>query len=116
MNVQDAAGRRYHVIVTGLADHPLATLSRPLAAVLVCRPAHVTATDMARLTDLYRLTPAESRVAQHLLGGGDIASAADRLGTSRETVRTHLRHLFEKTTTHRQPDLTRVLLTSLGDF
>ena len=35
---------------------------------------------------------------------------ADRLGLSRHTTRQHLRQVFQKTATHRQAELVRLLL------
>ena len=44
------------------------------------------------------------------LEGFDLRRAADRLGVAVHTVRTHLRLVFEKTNTHRQAELVRILL------
>jgi len=46
------------------------------------------------------------------LDGESIDRLADRLCISRNTARTHLRRLFAKTTTARQADLMRVLLST----
>ena len=57
----------------------------------------------------YRLTAAESQLLAQLgdgLGPADIASAN---GVSIHTVRTHLKHLFDKTGVSRQSDLIRLL-------
>jgi DNA-binding CsgD family transcriptional regulator len=37
--------------------------------------------------------------------GDGLQAAADRLGVSLATARTHLRHVFEKTSAHRQAEL-----------
>ena len=63
------------------------------------------------LRRLYGLTAAESRVAGEVLRGSGIDEAATRLGLKRETVRTHLKHIFTKVGTTRQADLVRLLLT-----
>lgn len=61
----------------------------------------------------FGFTPAEARVAAQMAAGLPISEIADRLGVSRETVRTHLKHIFEKTGCRRQAELT-ALLTALG--
>lgn len=57
----------------------------------------------------FGLTAAEFRLAGLLLQGCSLDEASARLGTSRNTVRTQLRGLFEKTGTRRQPDLVALL-------
>lgn len=58
---------------------------------------------------LYKLTGAELRVLQALAQGLSGKEAADMLGISEATVRTHLQHIFSKTDTLRQSDLLRLL-------
>lgn len=57
----------------------------------------------------HRLTAAERRVLTQLAGGLGVADIATANGVSVHTVRTHLKHLFEKTGTGRQSDLIRLL-------
>jgi DNA-binding CsgD family transcriptional regulator/PAS domain-containing protein len=61
---------------------------------------------------LYGLTGAELRVVLALAQGLGGKEAADMLGISETTVRTHLRHIFSKTDTARQADLLRLLQNS----
>lgn len=61
------------------------------------------------LVEVYRLTPAEARLAAELLSGDSLALIAQRLGISHETARSHLGSIFEKTGTHRQAQLVRLL-------
>ncbi len=49
------------------------------------------------LAALSRLTPAEQAVARLAAGGYDNSSIAAKLHVSMNTVKTHLRHIFEKT-------------------
>jgi DNA-binding CsgD family transcriptional regulator len=67
-----------------------------------------------RLMTLYRLTPAESGVAQLLLRGLDLATVAIELEISVETVRTHVRRILSKTGARRQSDLMLLLLREVG--
>jgi DNA-binding CsgD family transcriptional regulator len=67
-------------------------------------------------TDLYsrtfRLTPAEARLAVRLASGASLMESADEFGVTHNTVRAQLRAIFDKTGTHRQIDLVRLLQRS----
>jgi DNA-binding CsgD family transcriptional regulator len=56
------------------------------------------------------LTPAEVRFTHEILKGDGLQAAADRLGISVTTARTHLAHVFGKTGTRRQAELVRLIL------
>ena len=51
------------------------------------------------------LTVAEARVALLLRGHADLAQVAQQLDVAVSTVRTHLKHAFQKTGTRRQSEL-----------
>jgi DNA-binding CsgD family transcriptional regulator len=72
---------------------------------------HAKETPASVLLRLYGLTASEARVAGEVLRGSSVDEAAKRLGLKRETVRTHLKHIFAKVGTTRQADLVRLLLT-----
>ena len=63
----------------------------------------------------FGLTPAEARLALHLVAGETLRSAAVKLSISYETARTCLKHIFRKTGTCRQAELVIVILTALPD-
>lgn len=69
--------------------------------------------DQGALQRLYGLTSTEARVAALLAKGNSVAEIADFLGNTAYTIRTHLRHIFDKTGTARQVDLVHLLLRSL---
>lgn len=58
----------------------------------------------------FALTDREVEIAELLLAGHSIESAAFALGITTGTTRVHLRHIFSKTGTNRQADLIRLLL------
>lgn len=62
------------------------------------------------LTKIHALTPTEAALASALAEGRSLADFAEARGSSEETARTHLKRILEKTGTHRQADLVRVLL------
>lgn len=61
---------------------------------------------------LHKLTGAELRVLLALAQGMGAKEAADMLGISEPTARSHLQHMFSKTNTARQADLLRLLQNS----
>jgi DNA-binding CsgD family transcriptional regulator len=66
------------------------------------------------LAQLYGLTPAECRAAERLTAGRTIAEAAADLGVRYETVRTHVKRVYQKVGVSRQSDLVRVLAGGVG--
>lgn len=83
--------------------------SAAVAAILVSRGASDIPQRVRSAANLYAFTPAESRVAQALLGGGTVGSLARTLGISEATVKTHLQHIFDKTGTRRRADLVQLI-------
>lgn len=70
--------------------------------------------DERALIALYGLTRGEATLAAKLVQGKTIEEAAGDLFISEHTARTHLKRIFMKTDTHRQPELVvRMLLTVL---
>jgi DNA-binding CsgD family transcriptional regulator len=57
----------------------------------------------------FGLTPAELRVLFAIIEVGPVPEVSEVLGVSEATVKTHLRHLFEKTGTHRQAELVKLV-------
>lgn len=57
----------------------------------------------------YKLTPSELRVLFAIVEVGGVPEVAEVLGISDTTARTHLKHLFEKTSTSRQADLVKLV-------
>ena len=61
----------------------------------------------------FGLTPAEARLALHLVAGETLRSAEAKLCITYETARTHLKNIFNKTGTSRQAELVIVIVTAL---
>src|SRR3954454_13397801 len=106
-----SGARPYLLTVMPLRDER-AWLGTPRACALVlaidaacCRPASA-----ERLCERYRLTATEARTALALLDAERLQDVAERLGVSLPTVRTTLQRVFNKTDTHRQPELVWLLL------
>src|ERR1019366_3734951 len=62
------------------------------------------------LRERFKFTGRESAIAIHFAAGGDGRSAAESLGISYETIRSHLKHIYDKTDVHRRRDLVDLLL------
>lgn len=69
-------------------------------------PARVTA-----IRNRYALTAAESQLVAALLKTGSASAAAQHLGLSENTIKTHLRSVFSKTGVHRQAELIQLVLS-----
>lgn len=80
------------------------------AIVAVSDAEKATGTAGGRIRQLYGLTAAETRVAESLLDHERLADVAASLGISLATVRTLLQRVFDKTDTHRQTELVRLML------
>jgi DNA-binding CsgD family transcriptional regulator len=95
---------------TATAAMPWTVSRRPVAIVLISDPE----TEMrARLDSLHQrfgLTPAEAAFALEIVKGDGRQAAADRLGITVGTARTHLANIFDKTGSKRQAELVRLLL------
>ena len=79
-------------------------------AVFVQNPANIPPLPGEAFARLYNLTPSELRVALALSPGLLPQEAADMLGISLATVKTHLSKVFEKTKTARQADLVALMM------
>jgi DNA-binding CsgD family transcriptional regulator len=110
--VPRASGARPYLLTVMPLHDERAWLGTPRACALVlaidparCRPASA-----AYLRERYSLTDGEARTALALLEAERLRDVAERLGVSLPTVRTTLQRVFNKTDTHRQPELVWLLL------
>ena len=60
--------------------------------------------------NIYGLTTAECRLAEHLMQGETLVEAAERLEITHNTARTHLQRIYAKTETAHQGELLRLLI------
>src|ERR1044072_913545 len=91
---------------------PGALVSEPLAlcVVFISDPDSMAIGDERRLQLLYGFTAAQARVATRLVDGCTVKEIDEGLKVGKETVRTHIRQILEKTHTRRQAELVGVLL------
>lgn len=86
--------------------------AQPRALIVIADPASRPQPPKEMLRKLFGLTNGESDVALRVARGQGLAPISDELSVSLATVKTHLQHVFDKTDTHRQAELVR-LLTAL---
>ena len=103
-----------HVLPLYAADRHQ-TSSEATALVLIVDPENKPHPAAELLRRLYGLTLAEAEVALRILRSAKLKEIAEELSVSLSTVRTHLQHAFDKTDTHRQAELVRVMLP-LGEW
>ena len=80
-----------------------------VAAVFVQRAGRPITLPFEMLARQYQLTPGELRVLIAMIDAGGVPDIAAALKLSQATVRTHLRHVFEKTGVRRQADLVKLI-------
>jgi DNA-binding CsgD family transcriptional regulator len=88
--------------------------SHPRAVVLIKDPSEADGAKPGLLIDLFGLTRREAEVAAAVVAGHGLQAAAQQLGIALTTARTHLQHVFEKTHTRRQSELTSLVLQILA--
>ncbi|MFC4350608.1 helix-turn-helix transcriptional regulator [Fodinicurvata halophila] len=87
---------------------------RPVAVLVITDPEQDREHFKENLRQRFDLTPAEATLALEILKGDGRKAAADRLGISPSTVRTHLMRVFAKTGVQRQAELVRLLAADDG--
>jgi DNA-binding CsgD family transcriptional regulator len=85
--------------------------AEPLAAVLIADPGAASPDAAGMLRSIYGLTEAEAKlVALLALETPPLAQAAEQLGVTLETVKTHLKHACSKMGVRRQSEVVRLAL------
>jgi DNA-binding CsgD family transcriptional regulator len=80
-----------------------------VAVVFVRKPSFDVPSLAETIAKRHQLTPSELRVLLGIVEVGGVPEVAKALGLSDTTVKTHLRHVFEKTSTTRQADLVKLV-------
>lgn len=107
--------RPLHALVTPLPleGNPFGS-TRAAAAIFVTDPELRPELPAAALASLFGMTPAEARVAALLAVGSSPNEVAEQLEIRVQTVRSHLKAIFQKTDTRRQGELVALLLRSMA--
>ncbi len=107
------AGDLLLVVDSASAPGRATTASGPATVLFLTDPARGRSVQAAAVRDLLGLTQAEAAVAALLADGLSPADAATRIGISPNTVRSHLRSIFNKTGVKRQSQLVQLVHHSL---
>ncbi|MBF0141656.1 MAG: hypothetical protein HQL74_15445 [Magnetococcales bacterium] len=87
-------------------------LGQSLAVIFVTDPRKPQEAPPELLQRLFGLTRREAEVVEQLVMGRSLQEAAELLGISDDTARTHIKAVFSKTDTSRQSDVVRLVLSS----
>jgi DNA-binding CsgD family transcriptional regulator len=94
------------------AEHaPPQSAHLPHLAVLIHDPEANTSARVTAIRNRYALTAAEGQIIAALLKTGSAKAAAGHLGSSENTMKTHLKSIFSKTGVHRQSELIQLALS-----
>ncbi|AJG23919.1 Transcriptional regulatory protein [Cupriavidus basilensis] len=85
----------------------------PACVVVIRDPACSSRTSVEVLRQLFDFTPAEASLALLMANGCSLEAAAEALKVKTNTVRSHLRSVFQKAGVTRQAELVRTLLNSV---
>lgn len=108
----DAGARPVAVELRPTRMRPGVGLQATDGLILVCRKCETEFdVDDTALRSAFYLTFSEARVCQALIRGDSILALSRRLSISPQTARTHLKRIFDKTGTSRQPELMRLLMS-----
>lgn len=103
-------GRRHYLfLLSPLQPGQLVASGGPVASLLVVNPEAKLNLNPASLSELFGLTPTQGRIASLLATGSSVFEIAAELEIKASTVRSHLKHVFEKTNTERQAQLVLLL-------
>jgi DNA-binding CsgD family transcriptional regulator len=95
---------------TAIVYLPWSRSRRPAAVLIVSDPETEMRARAKRLRERFAFTPAEAAFALEIIKGDGRQAAADRLGITVGTARSHLSSIFDKTGSRRQAELVRLLL------
>lgn len=106
--------RPFSILVSPLCrTRFMLTRARPAACIVITDPERGPKLPDEILRAIHGLTAAESRLAVKVASGKSLQSAAEELGISYKTARTQLAVIFRKTSTARQGELVKLLLSVL---
>lgn len=109
-----SSGRPYSMMLVPLPEQKNAGLDGAAAAIFLFDPSAHKATAIELFVLSYRLTRSEAEIAHSLVSGDTLEDIAEQRSVTRNTVKSHLHSIFEKTETNRQSELVSLLLRSVA--
>jgi DNA-binding CsgD family transcriptional regulator len=118
MQISRPSGRQpFSVMISPLLSAPSGALSsEAVVACFISDPEAGHAPTLEALGQIYGLTPAEAEIVQLMARGLPLDEIAEDRGISLNTVRSHLKRIFNKTGTSRQGELLRLVMTDVGSI
>jgi DNA-binding CsgD family transcriptional regulator len=115
MQVSRPSARRPLALVVSPTRNAASPFDRSHAvSIAFADPERAPEPDAELFRRLYGFTAREAAVAALLVQGRSPTEAADELAMTENTVRTHIRHVFDKTGVERLSDLVRLLMQGPG--
>ena len=100
-----AGGAPLHLVATAVGRETSGV------ALFLSDPEAPTEISTAILASLYGLTPAEAKLVAALARGHSLERISSQIHVTLHTLRSHLKQIFRKTGTSRQPELVKLVLT-----
>lgn len=112
MMMLERPGNAHRPLIAVVAPTGCATGEDGEAAAIVyfMRPECSVARGIEPICHLHGLSPVETQLVTHLVGGLTLNEAATQMRIKPDTARTYLKQVFAKTDTHRQADLIQLIL------
>lgn len=107
--------RPYVIVVVPIAPSRADLFARAAACVVITDPERRVEVDPCVLSDAFHLSRAEVKLARLLVDGHSLDEASEMLNVTRNTVRSHLKKIFEKTATRKQAELMRLIVSLSAD-
>ncbi len=108
----DNAGLVATILPLGRGERNLGGAFAAMAAIFVQDPVVVPPFPGEAFAKLYGLTGGELRVLLAMAPGLGVKEAAEMLGISEATVRTHVQHIYDKTGTSKQTELMHLFMSA----
>ena len=108
----DNAGLIATILPLACDEHPSLSGTAGMAAIFVQEPILAPAFAAEAFAELYGLTKSELRVLLAMAPGLCVKEAAEVLGISESTTKTHLKHIHSKTGTSKQTELIRLFMSA----
>ena len=107
---RNSGARPYQLVISRIFEPNFRQdRAEALAMIIITDPERTVSPSDKVLVDLFDMTPAEARISALLASGMDINDVCKELQITCNTVRTHLKHIFSKTDTHRHSELVTLI-------
>lgn len=112
MKIQSESGEILYIFATLLiSEQEIKAFGiRPLVMLTFFHPKHSIPIDMQLLSTIFHLSPAECKVSLALLNGFSIKEIAQKHKVQPDTIKKQIQSIYEKTSTHKQTELVKLLL------